>query len=289
MYETLQNCPSCNHIHFTNHLICKDHTVSEQSFALVQCNNCHLVFTNPRPTPTELPKYYESPTYISHTNRANSLINILYKLVRKYTIHQKIKLINSLSEKHKLLDYGCGTGDFLLAAKKSGWATYGYEPDQKARSLAAAKQVTILQDLDTLEEKMHIITAWHVLEHVSNLKDTIRQLTRKLHDKGILIIAVPNMNSLDAQHYQEHWAAYDVPRHLYHFTQISFTHLMKQLKLTVLKTVPMVFDAYYVSMLSEKHLHGQTNIFSSFKHGWQSNKKAQTTGEHSSLIYILKK
>ncbi len=292
MYEKFDNCPSCAHPKFENFLICTDHSVSGESFALVKCANCNLIFTNPRPKPEELSKYYESKAYISHTDKANSLINLVYKIVRNFTLRSKTKLIRKYSNVGTVLDLGCGTGDFLKACKNKGWTTSGVELNETARRIAIEKTnshiATNLSDISK-GEKFDIITAWHVLEHVSDLKETIKQLKKRLVKGGHLIIAVPNIDSLDAKKYKQTWAALDVPRHLYHFSRSSFTTLAKKNLLKLVDIHPMKFDAYYVSLLSEKYKTGSMNPLPAFINGTNSNKSAKKTGDYSSLIYILTK
>ena len=289
MYEKLEACPTCKNTQFSNYLICTDHCVSEESFALIKCSKCELVFTNPRPTEDKLPGYYQSEEYISHTNKATSPINLIYKIVRNYTLKQKLKLLNSLSDKGTILDYGCGTGNFLHTCKQSGWNTYGYEPDTKAKSLAIENDIQIVNSLKEIHQEIDVISAWHVIEHVNKLRETLKKLRSLLKKGGFMIIAVPNIQSLDAKHYREYWAAYDVPRHLYHFSQQSFGKLIAKSKLSLVDTLPMKFDAYYVSMLSERYKTGKNNYLKAIDIARRSNTEAIKTGEYSSLIYILQK
>lgn len=288
MYEKLENCPVCKNTQFTNHLICTDHTVTGESFALVKCSNCKLIFTNPRPAEEKLSEYYKSDQYISHTDKANSLINVAYKIIRTHTLKKKKNLIKKYVETSSLLDFGCGTGDFLLTCKKDGWDTYGFEPDENASDISKQKGLEVISEIEKLD-LVNAITAWHVIEHVSNLKEVIKLLTKKLKKGGVFIIAVPNNNSYDAIYYKENWAAYDVPRHLYHFTQKSFGKLIAESKLKLIDTLPMKFDSYYVSLLSEKNKSGKSNILNALRVGLKSNREAKKTGEYSSLIYVLQK
>ncbi len=289
MYTKLESCPSCNSLKFTNYLICEDYTVTNESFALVKCEKCALVFTNPRPETESLHKYYKSDQYISHTDKGNSIIHKLYKQVRKYTLSKKLDLVSSYLKNGTILDYGCGTGDFLSTCYKSGWKTIGFEPDKEAIELAKRKSNSEFIHAIPLKEQVDIITAWHVIEHVEELKDTIKKLKKSLKQGGYMFVALPNHKSLDAEIYKSHWAAYDVPRHLYHFTQSSFEYLIKEHKLTLIDVKPMIFDSYYVSLLSEKYKTGSPNYIKAFSNGLKSNKSASKTGEYSSLIYVLKK
>lgn len=289
MYQRLENCPICKRSSFANQIICEDHLVTGESFAIVQCNSCKFLFTNPRPTEEELGKYYDSDAYISHADKANSLINLVYKIVRSYTLRQKVKLINSLTQHKTLYDYGCGTGDFLAIAQKNGWEIHGLEPNHSAAKLAEKKTgISLVNKSTDLSNKVQVITAWHVIEHISNLQEVMQDLSNTLATDGHLIIAVPNHKSHDAKHYGKYWGAYDVPRHLSHFDRESIEKLANKNGLSVSKTVPMRFDSYYVSILSEKN-RGMPNFFRALYRGWLSNQQARRSGEYSSLIYILRK
>lgn len=290
MYEKLDQCPVCKNKQFDNYMICDDYSVSGESFALVKCQNCELVFTNPRPEQHNLYKYYKSDQYISHTNKANSLINLLYKLVRQYTLKHKSKLIRELnSGVGEVLDYGCGTGDFIKVASENDWQAFGYEPDEDAKKIAIQNNPELIKDsLKNVPNDLDVITAWHVVEHISDLTNTLQSLSKKLKKNGHFVIAVPNHKSHDAEHYGQQWAAYDVPRHLYHFDRNSMSYLINKLKFKLIRVIPMKFDSYYVSLLSEKHLE-RGSLINAIKIGYRSNLKAKKTKEYSSLIYILKK
>ncbi|MEP0367914.1 MAG: class I SAM-dependent methyltransferase [Cyclobacteriaceae bacterium] len=238
-------------------------------------------------------QYYKSADYISHTNNTRNLSDLVYKIVRWYMLNQKSKLIKKHHSVGSILDYGCGTGHFLKHMQNKGWQVSGIEPDQstniKASDKTKVKINTTLSELSRQQE-FDIITAWHVIEHVHDLQQTIKGLRNKLSESGFMFIALPNHNSYDAMHYKEHWAAYDVPRHLYHFSQDSFMRLIKSQKLHLIDTVPMPFDSYYVSLLSEKNSTGKTNYLEAFKTGRKSNATAKNkTSEYSSLIYVLSK
>ncbi|GAB4238812.1 MAG: class I SAM-dependent methyltransferase [Ekhidna sp.] len=289
MYEKVETCPVCKSSNFKNHIICTDHSISGESFALTQCNNCSLILTNPRPDINQIGQYYESEDYISHADKSNSLINTIYRLVRNYTIRKKFKLVSSYANKKSLFDFGCGTGDFLNYLKQKSWEVSGFEPSKLAADKSKSKGISLIENITTGKDKFGIVTAWHVLEHVPDPAKTLKLLRKKTIKGGFIFIAVPNPRSYDANHYDEFWAGYDVPRHLSHFTRNSFGQLVKKSKLTLVDTLPMKFDSYYISMLSEKYKFGKINYFRAFKTGWISNQKANKTGEYSSLIYVLKK
>jgi 2-polyprenyl-3-methyl-5-hydroxy-6-metoxy-1,4-benzoquinol methylase len=292
-YERLEHCPICGKEEFKNFLVVTDNAVSKESFVIVECENCTLKFTNPRPDQASIGKYYESEEYISHTNTKSGIINRAYHVVRSITTKQKVELINRHSPaKGTILDYGCGTGVFLTACKNDGWKVKGVEPNARARAEAEKETGgTISQDLQELAgEKFEVITLWHVLEHIHTLNETLETLIRLLQEDGTLIIAVPNADSHDAQQYKADWAAYDVPRHLYHFTQPTMKRLLKKHKMQLQEVLPMKFDAYYVSLLSEKQKEGKTKMISSVVNGYKSNSYAEKNGkDYSSLIFVAKR
>ena len=295
VYERLEKCPVCGKTEFRNKLVVEDKSVSKESFAIQQCVACTFQFTNPRPDADHIGRYYESDEYVSHNSAATGLINQAYKMARFFTVRRKIGLLNRLVPgKGRVFDYGCGTGHFLAAARANGWQVAGVEPSAKAREEATQRvgQPIGSGKLTDVElGSFDAITLWHVLEHVHTLNDTLNQLVSCLRPDGVLLIAVPNVDSLDAQHYRQDWAAYDVPRHLYHFSPRTIAQLLRKHKLTVLETLPMALDAYYVSMLSEKHRAERGGgLLSVLKAGYKSNQYAeQHEGQYSSLIYVAAK
>ena len=289
-YKTISNCPVCNTTEFTKFIECVDYTVSHDKFTIVECNGCNFHFTNPIPVVEEIGEYYKSESYVSHSSTNKGLINKIYQQVRKFTLKQKVKLISKHSNGKNHLDIGAGTGHFINATTQAGFNTIGLEPDEDARQLAIDTHKVNIQPLENLytldDNSMDVITMWHVLEHVYDLQKDLKQISSVLKQDGVMFVAVPNMNSFDAKHYKEHWAAYDLPIHLYHFTPNDIKTLFSQFNMEVSEILPMKFDSYYVSMLSEKYKNG--NIVSAFFNGLKSNLKANTE-EYSSQIYILRK
>ncbi|GAC1367207.1 MAG: class I SAM-dependent methyltransferase [Hymenobacter sp.] len=291
-YERLETCPVCGKSEFRNKLVVEDRTVSRESFAIVQCAGCGFQFTNPRPGAADIGRYYESNDYVSHNSGAGGLVNKAYKVARFFTMRRKVSLLNELTPRRgKLLDYGCGTGHFLAAAQAARWQVAGLEPNDRARAAASQRlgQPVGQESLASFAPgTFDAITLWHVLEHVHLLNETLALLTALLKPDGVLLIAVPNVESLDAQHYRELWAAYDVPRHLYHFAPKTMAQLLKKHKLTIRQTLPMPLDAYYVSLLSEKGKAERAGgLLSVLKAGYKSNQYAkQHQGQYSSLLYV---
>lgn len=277
-------------------LSCKDHTVSNEIYELKKNTQFEMLVTVP--VPKNLADYYKSELYISHTDSKKTLIDKVYQFVKNITLKRKLSLVNkyllcqdSISRPEKnILDVGSGTGDFLKVCQNNCWNVFGTEPDLGARTIASKKGITLQEDLSKFEnQKFEIITLWHVLEHVENLQEYVSVLNKLLTEKGRLIIAVPNYKSYDATYYKQFWAAFDVPRHLWHFSKTSIAKLFSLENIVVEKTLPMKFDAYYVSLLSEKYKTGKMNPIKSFYVGFISNWKAKDTKEYSSQIYILKK
>jgi 2-polyprenyl-3-methyl-5-hydroxy-6-metoxy-1,4-benzoquinol methylase len=271
------------------YLVCKDYTVSHEEYQVMFNKEFDMLVTIP--VPKNISDYYKSEDYISHTDSKKSLFDKVYQAVKNITLKRKLKLINSFNTKSKkVLDVGAGTGDFLKVCKMNSWEIFGSEPDSGARNIAAKKGVNLEKDLSKFQnQQFDVITLWHVLEHVENLQEYITTLKSLLTENGRLIIAVPNFKSYDAIMYKEFWAAFDVPRHLWHFSKTSISKLFSYENMKVEKILPMKFDAYYVVLLSEKYKHKKSKPFSAFINGFKSNFKAKSTKEYSSLIYVLKK
>ncbi|MCB0494593.1 MAG: class I SAM-dependent methyltransferase [Cyclobacteriaceae bacterium] len=286
--ETLTACPSCGSRALEHHIEVKDYSVSGEVFTIVKCTACGLLLTNPRPQPSELGQYYQSEDYVSHTNNGNNPVNLIYKLARTQTLRWKYNLIKKFNPL-TILDFGCGTGHFLSYCKEKGLTVFGYEPDGNARSIAI-KNVgeSIVSQTEELNETYDVITMWHVLEHVSELAEVMKWLKKKLHPNGRLVIALPNHESLDAKMFNEYWAAYDVPRHLYHFSKDSLKALAIKYGFCLESMHPMKLDSFYVSLLSNKYRSGSIKPFNSFINGFKSNTYAKNRMNYSSVIYVLK-
>jgi 2-polyprenyl-3-methyl-5-hydroxy-6-metoxy-1,4-benzoquinol methylase len=292
--EELTFCPLCKHDHFKVFLPVEDHFLSHQRFKIDQCQHCGFLFTNPRPVENYLSDYYVSENYISHSGIKKGLINKIYLFARSYRLYKKFNLIASLKTGRSILDIGCGTGELLNYFKQHQWEVSGIEPNDVARAFALSSYGLDVRNESAFAQfnmaSFDVITLWHVLEHVRDLNTRLQQINRILKDQGYLIIAVPNVNSFDAEFYGAFWAAYDVPRHLYHFTRKTMTMLVDQNGFTVQSVLPMRLDAYYICILSEKYKTGKPGFIKGLLHGVRSNVHAWFVDkEYSSLIYIVKK
>lgn len=291
-----EECPACKSRDIEPVLEAKDYTVSGETFSIWQCRNCTLRFTQNIPAAEDIGMYYQSSDYVSHSDTSKGIINKLYHSVRNITLQQKRKLIQQATRlsKGRLLDIGAGTGAFANTMKESGWTVTALEPDDTARANAFKNyglQLQLPQELFTQQPKsFDAITMWHVLEHVHELHCYLDTFQQVLKTNSTLIIAVPNYTSYDAGYYKEYWAAYDVPRHLYHFSPTSMKLLLEQHGFAITSLKPMPFDAFYVSMLSEKYKRGKNNYAKAVIVGLQSNLAASGKPEKSSsVIYIARK
>lgn len=288
-------CPWCESENNSVFLELKDYFLTQEDFKIYECDECKLLFTTPCPPPSEIGKYYKSVDYLSHSEEKKGIIPFIYKNVKKINIKNKFNIVKEHCKKNdiNLLDIGCGIGDFLLYAKEHNCNITGIEPDADARKISEKKldikvfQPEELQNLS--DESFDVITMWHVLEHVADLKTEIYHLERLLKKDAILVLALPNYKSFDAEYYKDKWAAYDVPRHINHFSKTSIKNIFEKSNLELIDTKFLKWDSFYISMLSEKYAKSSNSFIKGVLTGWKSNRKALKSGEYSSLVYILKK
>lgn len=292
----IDKCPVCNSSKITQILTCKDNFATGEEFNICKCNKCGFAFTQDFPSEKEIGRYYESPDYISHTDTDKGIINSLYHQARKIALKSKANIIRKYAavKAGSLLDIGTGTGYFLNRMRELKWIITGIEQSASVRKTAKEKFDIDVQDADYLfqisEKRKDVITMWHVLEHMEHLNKVVSQLHKILKDDGIAVIALPNKDSFDAAHYKKDWAAYDVPRHLWHFSPVDFKLLANKHKFDVMAIKPMYFDAFYISMLSEKNRKTPLGSIVGLFKGWIFFLSSLTnTKRCSSLVYILKK
>lgn len=287
----LKACPVCRNQDISLVLNTTDHFLTHEKFDIVKCNQCELVFTNPIPTKDHLGSYYESNEYLSHKPDHKSLRNFVYQLIRNINIKRKYRLVTNYQTSGNLLEIGIGTGELLNHFNKNGWKTTGIEPNESARKYAVNNyRLDVFEEMKLnklRENSFDVIMLWHVLEHVYDLHERMQQIKKLLKNKGYIFIAVPNLNSPDFRKYQEYWAGLDVPRHLYHFTERSLTNLLNSYSLQIIDKFPMKFDAYYVSLLSEKYLGNGMSYLSALINGYKSNREARKRNNYSSMIFVV--
>jgi 2-polyprenyl-3-methyl-5-hydroxy-6-metoxy-1,4-benzoquinol methylase len=289
-YDT---CPCCGQKNISPALSAEDYTVSHEKFEIWECKDCTIRFTQNVPAVNKIGTYYQSESYISHSETNEGIINKLYHRVRNRTLIQKRKMVKKITGKPigTILDVGCGTGAFLHIMQQSGWGTMGLEPDERARKKAKELYNLNLEGPEKLYslpvKSFDAITMWHVLEHVHGLNNYIERVKELLKPGGKLLIAVPNYTCYDEKVYKEFWAAYDVPRHLYHFSPASMHKALSNHNMQIDSLKPMWYDSFYVSMLSERYKAGKSNILKAIITGGISNLKALFNEENcSSVIYI---
>lgn len=295
--ETLTHCPLCQTaLTGTLYIQARDHLVTGDMFNIEQCQACDFLFTNPRPGINDISQYYQSAEYISHTDRRNGVQDMLYQKIKQLMLKKKLKLLkkHTTAGEGTILDYGCGTGDFVLAAANEGYNSVGYEPEPKARDKAKQKGVEVLDNHNTLFKNhtngYDVITLWHVLEHLHSLQKKMRDFFKLLKPKGWLIIGAPMANSADAIIYKEHWAAYDLPRHLYHFSPETLNRLCNSNGFKITQRKGMFFDSFYISLLSERYKNNAAAPVCAILRGLESNiKAASSAAPWSSEIFFCRK
>jgi SAM-dependent methyltransferase len=283
-------CPLCGEESSHQVLEPRDWMLTRECFPICQCDSCGFWFTNPRPAKSDIGSYYKHEDYISHTSSKKGWFDRVFQLVRRYTLHQKVKLVQRYGPNSLVADYGCGTGHFVAQLKHAGYDAQGYEPDEDARRVTESElgfQTKSIEEFKELPlDSLDVITMWHVLEHVYELREDINCIVEKLRQGGYWIVAVPNRSAADAKQYGEFWAAYDVPRHLYHFVPNDMKRIANEFNLELVEILPMKFDAYYVALLSEKYKGG--SVLHAAWNGLTSNRKAKFD-DFSSQIYVLRK
>ncbi|MDD3739099.1 MAG: class I SAM-dependent methyltransferase [Lentimicrobiaceae bacterium] len=292
--KTIEKCPICNNNKLSEWLKTKDYFLTDEEFVITQCESCGFKFTNPQPEEENLYKYYETENYISHSQKNQSgIISKLYNFVKIFNTKSKYKTIKKYIDKGSLLDIGAGNGYFANYMKTKNWQVDGVEPNITARKYAQDNFLIELKDEDFLDETEHkkydVITMWHVLEHVSKLSERITQISRLIKNNGKIFIAVPNINSKDAEFYKKYWAGLDTPRHLWHFSEKDIKNLLQNTDLQLIKTKGLKFDSFYISIMSEKNINKKGNIFRAIYIGLISNLFYAKKRGYSSMIYILAK
>lgn len=292
MIESLHNCPLCGETDSELAIQTVDYSTSQENFEVHKCFKCDHMFTNPRITENSVGPYYDNPNYISHTNEQKTLFGRTYQFLRGINLRRKLSYVDSVfSSKGLVLDYGCGTGQFLEALVSSGKESIGVEINKNARK-AAEQFGKVFPSIDGVNDGIEVITMWHVLEHVYDVHALLLEFKKRMLKGGFLIVAVPNPESYDARHYHKYWAAWDVPIHVHHYTENSIKTLMSKHGFSLEKVIPMKMDSYYISLLSElyKSKDQKRRINHWFKGAYMgivSNLRAQKSNT-SSKIYVLK-
>ncbi|HRZ43270.1 MAG TPA: class I SAM-dependent methyltransferase [Bacteroidales bacterium] len=286
-------CPVCADDRISPWMQVCDYFLTGEYFGIMQCDACSHRFTVPQPSPEVIGKYYETSKYLSHTDEGKDFTGRLYRLIRGINLQRKYALVHHFKQGTSILDIGCGTGHLLGFFRKQGWKTTGIEPAAMPRQFARDHLKLDVHDEPELANlpggSFSVVSMWHVLEHVPNPSQRLKEVHRLTAPDGIAVIALPNPDAFDACYYGQYWAAWDVPRHLHHFSTRSFNWLATQAGFELIAVKPMKFDAYYVSLLSEQYRSAHQRYLRAAWKGLQSNLKARRSGNFSSLVYILRK
>lgn len=290
----IEKCPICGETQTKQYLQTKDYFLSGEVFTLKQCDGCGFVFTSPRPDDDKLSDYYQSDQYLSHHSRGLSPLRLVYQFLRKSNIRSKYRLVSGYSKTGSILDIGCGTGELLAYFQKQGWSATGIEPDASARNFASGQwNLPVYEEqyiAEIKDQSQDVVTLWHVLEHVPDLNQRIQEIYRMLQKGGFFLAAVPNYLSWDAWHYGPYWAAWDLPRHLFHFSEQNMVQLAEKHGFKFIKSIPMVWDSYYISLISEQYKGTKIPYFKAIMNGIRSNTQGRKKGiGYSSMIYIFEK
>jgi SAM-dependent methyltransferase len=289
-------CPVCDNDNFLPFITCTDFFVTGEEFNLKKCSNCGFIITENIEDEENIGRYYQSENYISHSNTSKGLVNAVYHQVRRYMLRRKRRMVEKAAgmQNGRILDIGTGTGYFLNEMNHFGWKVTGIEKSADARKFAKNEFNLKIQEPDELfrmnKNTFHVITLWHVLEHIHKLEDNMKSFSQILKPEGKLIMAVPNATSYDARHYREFWAAYDVPRHIWHFGPDQMKQFGEKYGFKLIRTAPMPFDSFYVSILSEKYKNSRFAFIKGIFHGKISWLKSLFNKNRcSSVIYAFEK
>lgn len=289
----MNTCPWCENPSGNHYLHLKDYFLSQEEFDIFECPQCGLLYTAPRPSPDVIGKYYQSDEYYSHQQNNKGFIPRIYEKVKSVNLRNKVAIALQDMPCGSLLDIGCGVGDFLCQVKKNHWNVLGIEPSETAQAIAESRlgfRPLVPEASSSLPaSSFDVITLWHVLEHIEDLHFQTSELVRLLKPGGRLVIALPNYQSFDCQYFKDKWAAWDVPRHLQHFSPETLKRMMVSLGFSYLDTKKLIWDAYYISFLSERYGKRNLPLLRGAWVGLRSNLKARRSGMYSSLVYRFEK
>jgi 2-polyprenyl-3-methyl-5-hydroxy-6-metoxy-1,4-benzoquinol methylase len=288
-------CGVCGSEKIMNSFAIKDHSISNEMFHIADCADCGMRYTHDAPLESKCGVYYQSEDYVSHSNTNKGFIFSIYHRVRSYMLDRKAKLIHSYHTKGNILDMGCGTGYFANHMKEKGYEVLGIEIDDTARQYGIdhfgikAVSPTALKSGE-IKQTFDAITLWHVLEHLYEPKEYMSLFSKHMNLDSILVIAVPNHTSRDSQSFGDYWAAYDVPRHLWHFDPVSMAKLAAATGFKIVEKRQMPFDPFYNSMLSAKYQGAMIPMLNGFWVGLRAYLGGKSdVNRASSIIYVMKK
>jgi SAM-dependent methyltransferase len=289
------SCPLCKSTEISPLLTCTDYLVTREDFELCRCGQCGFIFTKDFPDEKDAGHYYESPDYISHTDSSRTIFEKAYRAARKVMLRRKRNLVLRICglKTGFVLDIGSGTGHFLNAMKEAGWSVTGIEINDDAREYSSSHfglDVYPPELMRTIPSQGYdCITLWHVAEHLNDLSGYFREIGRLIRPGGSLIVALPNSNSFDSGHYGRFWAAWDVPRHLWHFDPETFSMFSEKMGFDVTSVSVLPLDVFYISILSEKNKRSIAGAMTGIIKGMYFSFLAIFNKmKGSSMVYVLK-
>ena len=266
----------------------KDYFYSQEVFEVLPSKHEGILETFPKLSEEKLSEYYYHEKYISHQTQSKSLFDKAYQFAKRFMTKRKQKMVLKFHSSGRILDIGTGTGDFLKSFDPKRWEKYAIEPNEDLHQRLKENNISLLDGVDKIKNhKFDVITLWHALEHIPNLEETLQSIRESLTPNGILVIAVPNYKSFDAKFYKSFWAAWDVPRHVWHFSKQGLISLCQTFDLKFYNTISLPLDAFYISIVSEKY-RKSNNIVRGFMVGLYSNVSGMFKNEYSSFVYVFK-
>ena len=246
------NCIICENNESVDYLQLTDRlSILPTNYHLVQCQ-CSFVYLNPRPKIDNISSYYPSEKYDPHYMSNKSIWIKFYHFVQFFTLRWKYSKIPDIHRSRNLLDIGAGQGEFASFMSKRGWNVVIQDANIDIIDKNIPHDYNFVKDLQQINESesFNVITLWHSLEHIHNIKDLYSQINRLLAPEGVLLIAVPNLQAPEKKSFGVKWAAYDAPRHLYHFHPDSIKRLCMKYDFKIVRKFSLFQDSPYNILLS---------------------------------------
>ena len=295
-YQDFEPCPLCGASEQIPYANCTDFTVSKESFTLMRCQSCGVVYTLDPPSEEQMCRYDKLNLKLKLGDSPTGLTSRLYYHVRSRMLRKKARIVESQAYRTSgsLLNYGAKTGFFSHKMERRGWKVTSVEKYHEERLFSLEMfhhRMIDVPDMALLQAgTFDVITMWHVFEHSHHPNELLDRFYELLRPGGILVMACPNIRSTDAMHYGPYWAAYDVPRHLWHFNPNSITGLAYRHGFTLMHHEKMPYDRFYISILSERHLRHRMAFLRGMLQGLRSWRISITKrGRSSSLVYVFRK